>query len=789
LLINLLELRGMIRVGKLAVGWRLVVFPLALAGVPAYANDHPRLLISATDLPRLRSRCGLAGSAPPGGAAALAVDATRSAECIADFRRLRSYTAQRTDDAPLDGELLAAAFVQCIAPTDPGAARRIELVNAALRQPEGWVIDPLEAVLALDWCWNSVDSDARRDFLLAMRERARPLTLADSPLEPQAFREALAGLALAVAVDERDDPSPSWSALRSRILDAARDYATNTFPRYLALRSPAPPSLAAAPREEADAVLLVELCNRLDGADAWPAFRASLGRWMEHYVFACGPAPPSLNPFPRDDGDAAPTSPASTWSGLAPLAAHLIAARTGDPAAALIAERIEREMRRPDAPAAASDWRWLPIVFDVSGVPHCDAARLPLVRNLGGAVVFRGGDDPDATCVWIDAAPAHLRRRQHLDGGSFQVVRSGVLIGEAGDDVAFQAVAGKQGAQHLGRSTAPFDFDQFYSASIAHNCMIFYDAARALTWNRRPYLPIGGQRPIDGNCAEFATPLESHPRRTCSQLAYGQGERCAYVALDLSGAYDERFVGRVSREFLFIAPGLLIVVDRFKLAHQRVTPTFVLQIPMRPLVDARELPADDKAAGTDPDGGVWRCDRASWVHWRQGDSAAWFRSLLPKPRRLAVVGGPARRQTIEKGAFAGRQYTGGDADSFERLILPFGRRQPENAWYRLGEPALLGPAFGVRPHWGRIEVERSERDRGSLFVSLLWFDSASVAAPDVRVEPGEAEFRIFIDAVGGRSEVAISRAERGASVTIDAPQPLRWAAPADVAPDPLLPTR
>ena len=72
-------------------------------------------------------------------------------------------------------------------------------------------------------------------------------------------------------------------------------------------------------------------------------------------------------------------------------------------------------------------------------------------------------------------------------------------------------------------------------------------------------------------------------------------------------------------------------------------------------------------------------------------------------RRVAVVGGPARRLLIPDGRHKDRLYVGSDPEAFERLIVPSARPKPANAWYRLGKPTLLGPQFGVRPHWGRVD--------------------------------------------------------------------------------------
>ncbi len=752
---------------------------------PAHADQHPRLLIKPSDIPRLKHACGIEAPATP------TPGRGRSGEFAAEFNALRFYFSQLVGDAVLPGEVPAAAFLHLVNPEDPGDAARLAVINRALSQPAALASDVVESVLALDWCWDALSPAVRVEFLLKMRRNATPLTPADSPLDHRVFREKLAALALALAVDERDEPSPSWAALRQRILEAAKQYFASTFPTYVEWRGLIPTGPAVAAFEENDTALALELAGLLSERDAWDEYHESVGRWMEHYVLAASAHPALRHQFLRDDGSTAPPLPCAKWAALLPLTAHLIAARTRDPAAAHVADRVEAALQSPSTEPRATLWRWVPVVFDLREVPRVDTTRLPHARRLDGAVVLRGGVGPDAAVVWIDAGQPFLRRGQHFDAGHFLIHAGGHLVVEGGDDIEFEATYSKGGLQRLGNERRSFDFAQYLSATIAHNCMLFWDAARVPRWYGRLYAPGGGQAPLERTCTDFATPLEARPRITGKLLAYGQQPAAAYVALDLTSAYDPRTVEQYTREFVFLWGRVLLVIDRAKTTSARIIPTWVVNVPARPRVDDEDLAAAARIAGSDNDAGVWRYDDAQWLHWRDRDGSLWLQSLLPAPRNLAIVGGPAQRLTITEGRHRGKTYVGGDPDSFERLIVPSGRPNAANAWYRLGEPTVLGPQFGVRPHWGRVEIEPADRYPQHLFATALVIAQPTAAtAPEIRVEQAGAQITLLVADDAKRARISFPATEViGGELRVEGAEPRRWTFPSGIGVDEPLPVR
>jgi hypothetical protein len=262
------------------------------------------------------------------------------------------------------------------------------------------------------------------------------------------------------------------------------------------------------------------------------------------------------------------------------------------------------------------------------------------------------------------------------------------------------------------------------------------------------------------------------------------------VALDLTGAYDQRSVIRHTREFLFLWGRLLIVIDRATPASSRVLPTWVINVPDRPEVDGAPLATEARVAGSDNDAGVWRYDQANRLQWRERSGSLQFIPLLPEPRRLAIVGGPARRLVIAQGDHRGRTYVGGGPDTFERLVLPSSRPKAANAWYGLGRPTMLGPQFAARPHWGRVEIEPRHYDEQYLLVQALAVNDGQTAeTPRIELRRLDRRIVLSVSLSARRAEITLpSGDETGGDVLVETPEATRWTFPASVMPDDPLPT-
>jgi hypothetical protein len=581
-------------------------------------------------------------------------------------------------------------------------------------------------------------------------------------------------------VDEEDDSSASWVQARQAILAAAREYFRNTFPTFLDWRGLAPTSPTAGPNEESDAALAVEIAHLALGENTWHEFGPRVGRWLEHYVYASFAHPALQHAFIRDDGTDAPLSPAPDWDELHPLTAHLIAVRTDDPAAGFIARRVDQRLRGATADPLALPWQWIPVVLDLSDVPRCDFSRLPLARNFGGAVAFRSSGGSRETGIWIEAGQPFLRRGQHFDAGHFLIYSGGHLTVPGGDDICLEAVPIKYGEQRLGREPQPFEFEQYFAAAIAHNCLLLHAPLRAERWYGQPYVPLAGQRLIEGTCTDFSAALDGNPRQTARQLAYGLGPNAAYLALDLLPAYDAHLASAYTREFLFLDGRALLVVDRLSGAADS-DPTWVVNMPSRPTVDGKELPTAQRIAGDDNEAGIWELDQAGWLRWADGDGVAFMTSLLPSPRKLWIAGGPARAMTIPDGTYAGRTYRGGDPAGFENLVRPASERKPQNAWYKLGRPTVLGSGFAQVLHWGRIEIAPADRTSTSLFVTLFIVGAAREQRPIVSTTTEAGELQIKLGDL--RPTTVVLGLDEQLGVTVTRPDAAEWKSPRSVESD------
>jgi hypothetical protein len=762
------------------------------------------LLIRPGDVARLRHASGV-GPALPSAQARVRFGAGGDA-----FNRVREHLGQAPPEFTVSGDIAAAAFCLMVKPDDPSAERWRGIIAAALARPFLVTTDVFELAVALDWCWDELPSEARIEFIRNVREAAQPLDPGDSPLEHRTFRRKLGCLAAAIALNETRYSAPAWASQQAQLFERADVYFKTVFPKFVQWRGLSPTSPGAGPYEESDTALALEVAGLLREIDAaaepraetdapaepgaggsiWEEYRPTVGRWMEHYALVAMSHPALQHDFIRDDAGEAPLTPVPAWDRMLPLTAHLIAARTRDPAAAWVADRVESAAA--SNPHRSAAWAWGPMVFETAGIARIDPTRLPAARNLNGAIVFRGGGGLFQTAVWIEACQPFLRRGQHFDAGHFLIHAAGHLAIDAGDDVALEATPAKRGRQQLGREAAAFDFEQFNVASVAHNCLLIWDPTHLSRWYGRPFEPRGGQRVIEGTCRDFGgaagtearpTGLDAkHPRSTGTLLAYGQLGDAAYAALDLTPAYPNRSVSQYTREFVFI-------VDRLRSTGSN-TPVSLLQLPERPKVDGRPLALDRRTAGAQNNAGVWVYEAPRHIEWGERDGAIRCLPLLPAGAVVNIVGGPAEKKAVTVGPSAGRNCVGGGPDSFERLVIPSSRHNARNAWYELGEPTVLGSSFGHVLPWGRIEIAPPARAREYVFVTLLAMGRKD-APPRATASVERVDERIEIRIENAGASVTMRLADglkTGGEVSAEKPKAWTWALPDGVQPDIDLPT-
>lgn len=786
----------------------LPAIPLVLfAFGVAIAGDHPRLLLDRNHLAALRHHCGVkrlgtggAGSDSPFG---------KFGAGGLDYARLKRHAAAPAGDFLPSGDLAATAFVVMTEPENPVARQCAELTATRLTQPLTVITDVFELALALDWAWELIPASARVEFIRNVRERASPLSAGDSPLDARRFREKLGWLAAAIVIDDADDPATTWRSIRARILDGAKSYFDGPFGLFLRARGPTPTSPATAAEEECLTMLALELARHVPGAKSWDSYGPDVARWMEHYLLADmqrehARGAPAMQVI-RDDGVLRPLTPAPRPEKFHPITSALLAARTRDPVAALVADRVRAAMNAGETSptVAVSAWLWSSLVFRFDDVPRADPEYTPAIRDLDGAVVLNGGPmarevgvfDPAAdVLLWIEAGQPVLRRGQHFDAGHF-VLRTATdwLTAQSGDGVALEAIPSKNGAQMLGTPGEVFDIEQFECATISHNGLVIWDVAQVPKWYGANYVPRGGQRVIEGTCTDFSAPAIA-ARETGEILAAGACDRAAYAALDLRRAYEPRQAASYCREFLLLWGRVLVIVDRVKLGKTATDPICVFQLPVRPTVDRAELPAEKRLAGTDNAAGFWNLRDAETVAWNMGTVGVVLSPLYPKGRIVNVIGGPGASSRITEIPFAGVTYVGGGANTFERIVNPAQRERPRNVWYRLGQPTILMGATGPEGafsaalplHWGRVEIGPAKRANEIVFVNVMCVLSGREAPPVATAEEGGTMLRMVIEWSGLTAEMDISSGmEVGGSVRFVGANARSWRLPTEreTAPD------
>lgn len=755
------------------------------APTAAKTHDGPRtaILLSETDRARIQHRLGLVVDTTAGVLDPFGRDA-------AVRKRLEAYFQHHTGEYVLPGEALAAAFVWWSNPSAKCRDQCAQVLRTVADTPPLLLRDPLEAVLALNLGWNALSPAERENLALRWAGFANPLSPADSPLVPHRFRQRLAGLALALTLDDLTERNAGWRNRRPALLNAAETYFAETFPAFLHARGLIPTGPAHAAVEESLTAIALELEAPLRARDTWNT-RANVDRWMEHYVLASGLPGVGQRQFLRDDGTAAPPHPVQDLNDVQVLTAHLFATQTNHPAAVTVALRVEALLNAADAPDGSFLWSWAPVAFNVRGIPRVDTNQLPTGRNLQGAVLLRTAREPTAGVLWIDAGQPFLRRGQHFDAGSFLIRDNGPIVVEGGEDIEFVATAQRDGKQRLANESETFEFSDYYSMSVAHNCMLFWDAARRPEWYGRRLRALGGQNPLEGTLREFSETVLNQGRVGGKLEAYRtHSTGAAYVRVNLARAYERRTVALYTREFVLLPERLLIVVDRARYSSPRVVPTWLLQLPTRPTANRAPLADSQQIAGDDSNGGVWRFDDTPEIAWRADASHVKLMPLFPPRTRVALAGGPAKRQRVVHPRWGVQTYIGGSPDSFERLINPSGRGVYENAWYRVGQATTLGPEFGVRPHWGRVEVEPrlGNAQEVLLIHALAWSPSGTPDRARVRVEREAQLLRLEWQSASSRGVLLLPLEEPGGELRFAVQEIEPWPLKSEIQADGPLPT-
>jgi len=714
-------------------------------------KSHPRLFVNRGDLAALRVRCGIDRYHDDPAARARGIRFGSQRDIL---DRLKAVAGEIMRSRARPDDLWVPAVLHLATGQLGRADRFTEYVTSELLDPDRRRLT-LDAVVALDYCWDAFEREKRSRITERLAGSLQPFDPGENPLNCTRFDRKLCALALALVLADEPVSSqkPELTARVRTVLSAARAYLEGVFIRFCRQRGAMPSSGGNGPREEATIVLAAEIWRTGAGRSIWPKLTDSIGRAMEHYFYADTDYATMTHGFIHDDGSTVPIRPGQIYRGFIPAVPWAIARNTRDPIATWYANRsLPMELVR--MPPEVERYQWVRLIY--GPLEQAEAARraCPLGRNFGGGwVAMRSGWDPGETVVLFDAGQPFWRARQHFDAGQFQIYRKQRLAIDSGDDVTHEAVPRKGGRTTIG--TERGDWDHYFQATIAHNCVTVTDRSRGVELYGRLWPAMGNQRLIGHDYDLAAGDVTQTDRCTGRLTAFETNSFYTYAAADLTPAYPPEVVTSIQRRMLFVNAGALLVLDRVRAVGLRSIKTWHLQLPTRP----RFLGGTRAAARTRPEGRVDKTGpldlgQARQVHgtseqagiWELGASEPWLevthrhgrlyvRTLLPEEPRRRVMGGPMQARKISGGPMAGRDYYGGDPLGYEHRLGPAVFLHAPNAAYTLGRPMSLGEHVGVGATWGRLDVSPiTQVDQVTFLHLLIPTDQVVHKPPTVRFE-------------------------------------------------------
>ncbi|HOW71500.1 MAG TPA: heparinase II/III family protein [Phycisphaerae bacterium] len=705
-------------------------------------RSHPRLLIGRDDLARLRVHCGISQYAddPVARSPGLVFGSQRDV-----LERLTMIGSDIMMGRARSDDLWVPAVLHLVTGNRDRSDVYTDYVVRQLLDPERRRLE-LDAVIALDYCWDAIKPEHRGHIVARMTPFIEPIRPGDSPLNPILFERRLASLAAAIVltdeqVTERD---ASLVAKIKTVTSIARSYLEGDLVSFCKQRGAMPTSGGLGVFEEAQIVLAAEIWRTGAGRSIWPELANNAGRAMEPYFYADTGSPALNHGFIHDHGTVIPRRPGEVYHGFVPAVPWVIARALQDPIATWYANRAFPPLG-VKFPPEAERYRWTQILYGPADQPEAARRACPLGRNFGGGwVAMRSGWMPGDTVVLFDAGQPFWQARQHADAGQFQIYRKHRLTIDSGDDVTFNAVPTKGGKTLIGGERA--DWDLYYAATIAHNCITVAERFPTLDKYDRNRPAMGNQRYVTRDFDMAVEDITKTTRHTGTLLAFETNSFYSYTAADLTPAYPAETVQGLERRLLFLPDGALLVLDRLQTVRAGALKTWHLQLPARPrlLGDAptsdssaqpdtgglKELEQVHQLHGLDARGGIWEPgDLEPWLEITHGEGRLFVKTLLPADARRRVVGGPMEAHTIVSGSSAGTSYYGGGPQGYEHRLWPASILRAPNASYTLGMPTGLGSNFGVGATWGRLDVTPAGNSNEVLFLHLLIPTDRSIDLP------------------------------------------------------------
>ncbi|UCD30549.1 MAG: heparinase II/III family protein [Planctomycetota bacterium] len=683
-------------------------------------QSHPRLLINREGVAELRVRCGIEGYNNDPAAKIRKVR-------FGSHRRELARLKQAAEEIMRQHAALDDLYVPAVLHLTTGQLGRsdnyTDYVTSALLDPDRRTYE-MDAVVALDYCWDAIDSQKRNRIADRMITNIKSINHSEFPLNHFTFYPKLCSLAAAIVLhnDKLFKEKPAAATKLTATISLGQRYFRDSFIKFCNQRGVMPTSGQNGILEEADIVLAIEIWRTGAGQSLWPQLTDSIGRAMEHYFYADTDYPGLKHGFLHDDGTHYPKSPGRVYRGFAPAVAWAIAKNTRDPIATWFANRSLPLVESKIIPQI-DRYQWVPLIYGPLNQSQADRRKCPSARNFGGGwMTMRSGWGFGETVLLFDYGQPYWRSRQHFDAGQFQIYRKGRLAIDSGDDVTYEAIPLKEGKATLAGKTG--DWDHYLQATIAHNCITVADKSQVMELYGRPWPAMGNQRLIENDYNMSADDITQTKRWTGTLTVFETNPLYTYAAADLTPAYSLQTVRSINRQILFINAGAVLVLDKVTAVKSQSIKTWHLQLPARPQVfgknAAEKLSSSRQVHGINQNAGIWEMRQGQdWLVVSHMDGRLFVRTLLPPHANRQIIGGPMKPRKIPKGPAEGKTYFGGEVLGYEHRIWPAAIKRSPNATYELGSPTSLGPHFGVGATWGRLDVSPSQNTEKVIFLHLI----------------------------------------------------------------------
>ncbi|MHC4800288.1 MAG: heparinase II/III domain-containing protein, partial [Planctomycetota bacterium] len=544
-LIPLLFLMGQLPCQAAKTGWM----------VP---QSHPRLLINRDELAPLRIRCGIEAYRDRQTAAALGI---RFGSQRRQLDRLKQVAERLMLYHAGPDDLYAPAVLHLITGQLDRPDKYTDYITSELLNPSRKEYE-MDAIVALDYCWEAIDPQKRNRIVKRLIGSINSMEARQSPFDHFAFYRKLCSLAAAIVLydDQLVYQQPQMATKLSAVISLAQSYFKEPFLAFCRQRGPMPTSGQNGIHEEADIVLALEIWRSGAGQSLWPELADTVARAMEHYFYADTQYPGLNHGFIHDQGSHIPLNPGRVYRGFVPVVPWAIAKQARDNLAVWYAKRSMSNLTAPIT-TEIDRYQWVPLIYGPIDSPPADRRKCPLARNLGGGwVVMRSGWAPGDTILLFDVGQPHWTSRQHYDAGQFQIHRKGRLAIDSGDDVTYEAILPKDGRTTVAGKEG--DWDHYFQATIAHNCVTVADQKHVMENYGKPWPAMGNQRLFEHDYKLTAAGIAQTKRVTGMLIAYESNAFYSYAAADLTLAYPIETVRSIIRQIIFINAGAVIVLDK-----------------------------------------------------------------------------------------------------------------------------------------------------------------------------------------------------------------------------------